>query len=140
MGNSDDLKAQKIIQMRIHQFHELRLLAECFILEGLACLVQLLACLHVSAYQRQHGKCLLRHLLQKQFSNRVFYVTITDADIESLNSLYTLFKKCSDHRLVKFQQNRIDQMYTILSLLGKMVTYFFFQKVLTPFLEDASMT
>ena len=36
------------------------------------------------------------------FSDRVFYVTIVDADIWSLKSLHTLFNKCLDHMLVKY--------------------------------------
>ena len=39
------------------------------------------------------------------FSERVFYVTIADADIRSLKSLHTLFSKYLDHLLVKFEQN-----------------------------------
>ena len=35
------------------------------------------------------------------FSDRVFYVTIADADIRSLKSLHTLFDKYLDHMLVK---------------------------------------
>ena len=34
-----------------------------------------------------------------------FYVTIGDADIESLKSLHTLFDKYLDHMLVKFEEN-----------------------------------
>ena len=34
------------------------------------------------------------------FSERVFYVTIVDADIKSLKSLHTLFDKYLDHMLV----------------------------------------
>ena len=42
-----------------------------------------------------------------QFSDRVFYVTIADAEIGSLKSLHTLFDKYLDHMLVKFEQNRM---------------------------------
>ena len=35
------------------------------------------------------------------------FVTITDADIESLKSLRTLFDKYLDHILMKFEQNRM---------------------------------
>ena len=41
------------------------------------------------------------------FFARAFYFTIADADIESLNSLHTLFDKYLDHMLVKFEQNRM---------------------------------
>ena len=38
-------------------------------------------------------------------TDRVFYVTIADADIGSLKPLHTLFDKYLDHMLVKFEQN-----------------------------------
>ena len=41
------------------------------------------------------------------YSNLAFYVTVTDADIESLKSLHILFDKHLDHILVKVEQNRI---------------------------------
>ena len=53
------------------------------------------------------------------FSDRAFYVTITDADIRSLKSLHTLFNKQLDHMLVKFEQNRMARKYIILSFLAK---------------------
>ena len=53
------------------------------------------------------------------FSNRAFYVTITDADIESLNSLHTLFDKYLDHMLVKFEQNRMMSSINNFELFGK---------------------
>ena len=53
------------------------------------------------------------------FSNRVLYVTITDADIESLNSFHTLFDKYLDHMLVKFEQNRMIQIIQNFELLTK---------------------
>ena len=34
-------------------------------------------------------------------------ITITDADIESLKSLHTLFDKYLDHMLMKFEHNRM---------------------------------
>ena len=58
------------------------------------------------------------------FSDRGFYVTIADADIESLKSLHTLFDKYLDHMLVKFEQNR---------MVGTIQNFAFFDKVLTPF-------
>ena len=48
----------------------------------------------------------MANLLQKRFSNQVFYVSIANADIESLTSLHRLFDKCLDHMLVNFEQNR----------------------------------
>ena len=50
-------------------------------------------------------KTFMTNLLQHWFSDRSFYVTITDADIGSLKSLRTLFDKYLDHTLVKFEQN-----------------------------------
>ena len=41
------------------------------------------------------------------FSDRAFYVTIADVDIESLKSLNVLFDKYLDHMLVIFEQNRM---------------------------------
>ena len=38
-----------------------------------------------------------------------FFVTIADADIESLKSLHTLFDKYLDHMLAKFELNRMVQ-------------------------------
>ena len=57
------------------------------------------------------------------FSDRVFYDTIADTDIESLKSLHTLFDKYLDHMLVKFEQNRT--VWTkILIFLTKMINHF----------------
>ena len=52
-------------------------------------------------------------------SDRVFYVTVTDADIGSLKSLHTLFDMYLDHMLVKFEQSRIVQTTQILELFDK---------------------
>ena len=49
----------------------------------------------------------MANLLQKLIFRSAFYVTIADADIESLKSLHTLFDKYSDHILVKCEQNRM---------------------------------
>ena len=57
--------------------------------------------------QRQHGRVLMENLLKNPFSNRTFYVTITDADIKSVKSLHTSFGKCLGSMLVKFEQNRM---------------------------------
>ena len=46
-------------------------------------------------------------LQQKMISDRVFYITIADADIGSLKSIHTLFGKYLDRMLVKFDQNRM---------------------------------
>ena len=72
-------------------------------------------------------------------STRLFYVTIADADIESLKSLHTLFDKYLDHMLVKFEQN------LMVCTITKFV--FFWQKLGTIFwqsgdtiLEDVPVT
>ena len=39
----------------------------------------------------------------------IFYVTIVDADIESLKSLHSLCGKYLDHMLMKFEQNAMVQ-------------------------------
>ena len=58
--------------------------------------------LSMSALETVAGKSFKGKLLQKLISDRVFYVTITDADSGSLKSLHTLFDKYLDHMLVKF--------------------------------------
>ena len=57
--------------------------------------------------QRQHGKVLMANFLQKLIFHRTFYVTITDADIESIKFLPKLFDKYLDHMLLKFEQNHM---------------------------------
>ena len=65
-------------------------------------------------------------------SDRIFYVTITDADIGSVKSLHTLFDKYIDHMLVKFEQNRMVRNTQNFELFGeKWLTIF--EQVLTPF-------
>ena len=49
------------------------------------------------------------------FSDRIFYASITVADIVSLKSLHTLFDKYLDHMLFKFEQNRVLRNIQILS-------------------------
>ena len=54
------------------------------------------------------SKILTANLLQKNwFSGWVFYVSIADADFESLKSLHTLFYKYLEYLLVKYEQNRM---------------------------------
>ena len=48
-----------------------------------------------------------------------FYVIITDADLESLKSLRTLFDKYLDHMLMKFEQNRVVRTIQNFELFGK---------------------
>ena len=59
--------------------------------------------------QRQHGRLSIENLLQKLIFRSSIWWTITDADLWSRMSLYTLFGMCSDHMLVKFEQNRMVQ-------------------------------
>ena len=66
------------------------------------------------------------------FSNRMFHVTIADADIGSLKSLHTLFDKYLDHMLVKFEQNRMLRTIQNFELFDKKWLTIF-DKVLTPF-------
>ena len=49
----------------------------------------------------------------------IFYVTIADADIESLKSFYTLFDKYLDHMLVEFEQNRVVRTIQNIELFEK---------------------
>ena len=66
------------------------------------------------------------------FSDRAFYVTIADADIGRLKSLYTLFDKYLDHMLVKFEQNRIVRNIQNFVVFDKKKWLTIFDKVLTP--------
>ena len=64
---------------------------------------------------------------KKRFSDQVFYVTISDADIESLKSLHTLFDNFLDHMLVEFEQNCMVQTIQNCELFDKkkkMVNHF----------------
>ena len=64
------------------------------------------------------------------FSDRVFYITIANANIGSLKSLHTLFDKYLDHTLVKFEQYRMVRTLQNFELFEWLT---FFDKVLTPF-------
>ena len=66
-----------------------------------------------------------------------FYVTIADADIESLKSLHTLSDMYLDHMLVKFEPNRMVRTIQNFELFDqKWLTIF--DKVLTPFWKTFS--
>ena len=65
------------------------------------------------------------------FSDRVFYITIADADIGSPKSLHTLFDKYLDHMLVRFEQN--------FELFDKKMLNHFWQSV-NIILEDVYVT
>ena len=61
----------------------------------------------MSALATVAGKVLSENFLQKMIFDRVFCVTIADANIGSLKSLHTLLCKYLEHILVNFEQNRI---------------------------------
>ena len=83
-------------------------------------------------YYTTHGKVLEANLLQKIFSDRVFYVTITGADIVSLKYLHTLFDKYLNQMLLKFEQNHMIRTIQNFELfVKKWLTIF--EKVLTLF-------
>ena len=73
------------------------------------------------------------------FYDRVFYVTITDAEIGSLNSLHTLCGKYLDHMLVEFEQNHMVQTTWNFELFDKKMINHFWQSV-DATLEDFSVT
>ena len=75
--------------------------------------------LSMSALATVAGKVLTANLLQKLIFRSGIYVTISDADIESLKSLHTLFDKYLDHMLVKFEQNHMVRTIQNLDLFDK---------------------
>ena len=68
-----------------------------------------------------------------------FYVAIAYADIESLQSLHTLFEKYLDHMLVKFEQNRMVRTVEDTELFDKKMVHNFWQRVDAIF-KDVSVT
>ena len=95
------------------------------------CMERLL--LPMSALATVAGKSLKWQIYCKNlFFDRVFYVTIADADIISLKSLHTLFDKYLNHMLVKFEQNHIVRAIQNFELNDKKWLSKF-DKVLTPF-------
>ena len=73
----------------------------------------------------------MANLLQKWFSDRVFYVTIADTDVESLKSLHTLFDKYLDNMLVIWTKPYGPNYIKFWSFWQKWLTIF--DKVLAPF-------
>ena len=74
-------------------------------------------------------------------SNRTFYVSIADADVDVDNvSLHTLFDKYLDHMLVKFEQNRMVQTIQNFELFDKKKMVNHFWQSIDAILEDVSMT
>ena len=63
---------------------------------------------------------------------KLFPATVANADIESPKSFHTLFDKCSDYMLVKFDQNRMVQNIQNFELFDKKCLTIF-DKALTPF-------
>ena len=79
-----------------------------------------------------NGNFFFAKIAKNWFSDRAFYVTITDVDIGSPKSLHTLFDKYLDHMLVKFEQNRMIRNVQNFKLFGKK-RLTIFEKALTPF-------
>ena len=63
-----------------------------------------------------------------------------NAEIKRLKFLHTLFDKCLDHMLVKFERNRMVQTTRNYELFDKKPGFLktIFDKALTPILEDVS--
>ena len=83
----------------------------------------------LSEFAMVAGKFLWQIYSKILFSDRGFYVTIIDTDIEKLKSLLTLFGKYLDYILVKFEQNCIVR--NIQNFDKKLLSIF--EKVLMPF-------
>ena len=67
---------------------------------------------------------------------KLFCATISNADIESLKSLYTFFTKCLYHMLVKFEQiHNVPIVTQNFELFDKKIRFFkiIFDKALMPF-------
>ena len=76
------------------------------------------------------------YLLGGQMSTLLFtsLATVANADIGSLMSLYTLFDKYLNHRLVKLEQNHIVQTTRNFELFDKKSGFLnHFDQSLTPF-------
>ena len=74
----------------------------------------------MSALATAAGKSFKGKFIAKiDFSDRVFYITIADADIGSLKSLHTLFDQDLDHILAKFEQNCMVRIIQNLNFLTK---------------------
>ena len=67
-----------------------------------------------------------------------FIITIADADIGSLKSLHTLFDKYLNHKLVKYEQNRMVQTAQNFELFDK--KWLTFLTKCWRHLEDVSVT
>ena len=87
--------------------------------------------LTMSALATVAGKSLTANLLQKMIPDRIFYITVVDADIRGLQSLHTLFDKYLDHMLVKLNKIVWSELKRNWSFWQKMFTIF--EKVLTLF-------
>ena len=72
------------------------------------------------------------------FPYEAFYFTITDADMQSLKSLHTLFDKYLDHVRVEFDGNRILRNIEKLAFWRKMVNHF--RESVGTILKDVSGT
>ena len=90
-----------------------------------------LRCQHLQKwYEKIQILILFSNLMEKSwFSNRIFYVIITNADIESLKSLHTLFDKYLNHMLMKFEQNRMLRNIQNFELFGKKMVNHFWESI-----------
>ena len=79
------------------------------------------------------------NLLQNWFFDWAFYVTIADADVESLKSLHALFEKYLDHMLVKFEQKLYGPNHTKFCAFWQKMVNDFWQSV-DATLKDVSVT
>ena len=70
------------------------------------------------------NKCVEKIYCKNSFSDRTFYFTTIDADIESLKSLRTLFDKYLDHMQITFEQNRMVRNIRNFEFFGKKVSQF----------------
>ena len=92
----------------------------------------------MSALATVEGRVLIKGKFTAKICFRAFYVSIADADIGSLLSLYTLFDNCLDHMLVKFDQNRMVRNIQNFVLFG-LKWLQIFDKVLTLFWNNSLM-
>ena len=87
----------------------------------------------LSAVERKsfNGKFTAKINLKINKNDQIFYVTISDADIESLKSPHTSFDKYLDYVLVKFEQTRMVRPIQNFELFDKKWLTIF-DKVLMP--------
>ena len=71
---------------------------------------------------------------------KLFRATVANADLESLKSLHTFFKKCLYYMLVEFEQNRMVQTTRNFELFDKKSGFLkkHFWQSIDAILEDVS--